>query len=142
MMDCGYYEPPRQRCRRCRQFEGFGGFNSEGLCKKCEGEIMIDDNIRMIARELDPEEAISDEDVIAYFDVLIGAFKVHIDREKKRHGLWKDYPAADQIDQIRFKADRVKRMIERGGEGVDGEIVNEAYDIINYATFAARANPS
>lgn len=104
--------------------------------------------------------AISNEDFQSYWQTMMGAFTVYVERETIRQGLWKDYPAEDQFNQIKIKIDRVIRSLERLGQ--IGEQVNnteredvlsvyqaqmqtlwenileETKDIINYAHFGAR----
>lgn len=104
---------------------------------------------------------ISQEDFVAYWDVMMSAFAVHIDREEIRQGLWKEYPAEDQFHQIKVKIDRVGRSMEQIlalaktlGESTPDEtqhqetqsrinalganVREEVYDIINYANFGER----
>jgi hypothetical protein len=86
-------------------------------------------------------------DICDYFDVIQGAYDVHVEREAIRNGLWKDYPAEDQCNQVKIKIDRVNRSLERlksyeqhGGapDPLKHNIVEELYDIINYANFGVR----
>lgn len=86
---------------------------------------------------------ISDSDATAYFLVIEQAWSVHIDREAIRHGLWKEYSAADQVNQIKVKADRVWRSLEIIGRGAGNpalvkNVLEELPDIINYSVFAHR----
>lgn len=106
---------------------------------------------------------ISQDDFVAYWDVMMEAFAVHLDREAIRQGLWKYYPAEDQFHQIKVKIDRVGRSMEQilalaklrdqksllqQNEGVDeiqtrinalgANVREEIYDIINYANFGER----
>ena len=93
-------------------------------------------------------DVISPGDMCDYFDVIYDAFNVHVDRERIRDGLWKEYPAEDQCNQIKVKIDRVLRSLERKrqyernvGGSPDPMIQNaieELFDIINYANFAVR----
>lgn len=83
---------------------------------------------------------ISLEDFHAYHDVFTEAYAIHLDREAVRHGLWKEYPARDQVWQIRVKADRTLRSID-SEDMTEAQRVNamsELLDIINYANFAYR----
>lgn len=112
---------------------------------------MTADEIEMILAHHQCEGVISPEDVSDYFDVITDAFGVHIDRERIRHGLWKDYPAEDQGNQIKVKIDRVLRSLERlkfipentpeqrlEREALKQNAVSEGHDIINYANFLIR----
>jgi hypothetical protein len=69
---------------------------------------------------------------------------VHLDRERARHGLWKDYPAIDQVRQIKIKSERVMHALERRAQGIDltdeeEQLMLEEYpDLINYAIFGWR----
>jgi len=87
---------------------------------------------------------ISIPDVEAYLDCIVETFAVHVDRERTRHGLWKKFPAVDQMQQIRIKTDRILRSIELRDDGVttrkefQDSAAEELKDIINYAVFALR----
>jgi hypothetical protein len=89
---------------------------------------------------------VSQEDFVSYFEVIGDAFAVHMGREKIRRGLWKDYPAKDQFNQIKIKIDRIMRTLEiietttdqKLAETLRAEIESESSDIINYATFGVR----
>ena len=86
-------------------------------------------------------DEISQEDRTEYMNVVAGALLVHLDRERIRHGLWKEYPAKDQVYQISVKADRVKRSLDQGLMMSDDQrdnAIEELYDIINYAIFGVR----
>lgn len=86
-------------------------------------------------------DEISQEDRTEYMNVIAGALLVHLDRERIRHGLWKEYPAIDQVYQISVKADRVKRSLNQGISMTEDQrenAIDECYDIINYAIFAVR----
>jgi len=83
--------------------------------------------------------SISKGDMEAYLDVIEQALAIHLDREAIRHGLWKEYPAKDQLYQIKVKTDRVARSLE--GEPTEEQCENavqELLDIINYSVFAIR----
>lgn len=78
-------------------------------------------------------------DIQEYITVIKSAFAVHSDREKIRKGLWKDYPARDQVFQMKVKIGRIERSLEGELTPEQSEnIVSELHDIINYAVFAAR----
>jgi len=87
---------------------------------------------------------LSEIDINDYFDVIRDAFAIHVEKERIRNGLWKEYPAEDQCNQIKIKIDRVIRSLERMRTGADltGEIarnvLEEQHDIINYSVFTAR----
>lgn len=91
---------------------------------------------------------ISESDASEYVAELAEALSIHYKKEAVRRGLWKDYPALDQIRHISLKADRVKQILQyqpddvTPGEQVLSEaaesMLEELHDIINYATFAAR----
>lgn len=90
--------------------------------------------------EVDGDGVISDDDVDAWLAVVKGAFDVHVDRERIRRGLWKEYPAKDQAGMIKVKIDRVLRTLERSNltDAEKANVLEEVHDIINYATFTAR----
>lgn len=96
-----------------------------------------------LQRELDPTETISSEDFKKYMDVILDALKIHIAKEAVRQGLWKDYPAEDQSNQIKIKIDRVIRSLEIVARGAGNQVIvdnmlEEFHDIINYAVFSVR----
>lgn len=89
--------------------------------------------------------AISEEDLKAYLTCCLDALAVHLDRERARHGLWKDYPAIDQVRQIKIKTERILRTLERADDlalhpdsAEQQKMLEEYPDIINYAIFAWR----
>jgi hypothetical protein len=88
------------------------------------------------------EDAITLQDAAAYQRVVQQAVDVHMDRERIRHGLWKQYSAMDQIRQAKIKVERVFQALEYAErEGADPpaiDILEEIPDIINYSIFAAR----
>jgi hypothetical protein len=95
------------------------------------------------------KDTISQEDFVAYWDILHNAFTIHVDRERIRKGLWKEYPASDQAKQVKVKIDRVLRSLSQLPPGEAGSLTEEGhelrlnaleelYDIINYAVFTAR----
>jgi hypothetical protein len=89
---------------------------------------------------------ISPYDFNEYWNVVEDAFAVHLDREEIRHGLWKEYPAVDQANQIKVKIDRVLRSLERvtlppetpNAAALVNNAISELNDIINYAVFTSR----
>ena len=87
---------------------------------------------------------LSSEDIQEYMSCIVDAFAVHVDREKIRHGLWKQAGLEDQIQQIRIKSSRVLHSIELRKTGaLESEefvyaVGEELVDIINYAVFALR----
>ena len=89
---------------------------------------------------------ISQEDFQGYWDIITDAFTIHIGKERTRQGLWKNYPAGDQYNQVRIKADRIMRSLEVIGKTPDEALVtalkeevrSEGHDIINYITFGDR----
>ena len=95
-------------------------------------------------------DVLHEGDISDYFDVIRSAFDVHIDRERIRNGLWKDYPAEDQFNQVKIKVDRIVRSLEvlkklpdtegyfERRDDLRANIVAEAFDIINYAVFGVR----
>lgn len=96
-----------------------------------------------------PDGAISDEDFADYMGVIGAALRVHYDRERVRQGLWKDYGAKDQVNTIKIKVDRIVRSFDILS-GIDtsedvklrrqilANMIEELYDVINYANFAVR----
>lgn len=97
-----------------------------------------------LARELNHDGIISDEDLGAFIDCCLDALEVHLDRERSRHGLWKNYPAIDQVRQIKLKAERIMSMLDRQLRGIPltraetDKMLEEYPDIINYAIFSWR----
>jgi hypothetical protein len=85
-----------------------------------------------------PDGAITEEDFEAYLEVIRDALVIHFAKERIRKGLWKEYPAKDQINQIKIKADRVFRSLELGILGREENAKEELLDVINYAVFAIR----
>lgn len=88
---------------------------------------------------------VSQEDIDAYASVVDRAFGVHVDRERIRQGLWKQYDASDQTRQIKIKADRVDHSMDRRvkadgatAEALSKSVIEELYDVINYSIFAIR----
>lgn len=82
-------------------------------------------------------DPISEKDTEAYGKVIEQAFAVHQDRERVRRGLWKKYPAEDQLKQVKIKLERVLHQLEEGIVDVDN-VREELVDIINYSVFAYR----
>lgn len=81
-------------------------------------------------------------DAKSYHRIIQNAVDVHVEREKIRHGLWKQYTALDQVRQAKIKIERMFQALEYVEQG-DGEVptvdlIEEAADIINYTVFAAR----
>lgn len=89
---------------------------------------------------------ILDGDREAYLHIIDDAVTIHIDREKIRRGLWKEYPARDQLNQVKVKIDRILRTLELIEQTEDPDekqtlidaVVSEGYDIINYTVFGIR----
>lgn len=90
---------------------------------------------------------ISPEDAEEYVAELDAAMQIHYRKESIRRGLWKDYPASDQMRHISLKADRVRQILQFQPDPAGGQVLldehassmlEELHDIINYATFAAR----
>lgn len=98
----------------------------------------------------DADGVISDGDATLYFMVVQQAWNIHLDKERIRHGLWQEYPAQDQANQIKIKIDRVLRSLERIAhleeipsekellEELKANVCEEMHDIINYAVFTVR----
>ena len=86
------------------------------------------------------DSVISLEDFHSYFDVFSEAWDVHKDREAVRTGLWKEYPAQDQMWQVKVKTDRVLRILgdDKATDVQIAAAIKEFPDIINYTNFAAR----
>ena len=105
--------------------------------------------------------AISPADRDKYLENILDAFRVYLARDNIRRGLWKKYPARDQMRQIKIKSERVLSLLENHtrdldeaaslgapteviGEGIAREeserevMLEELDDIINYAVFAKR----
>jgi hypothetical protein len=111
---------------------------------------MIAEQIEML-EDIFGTGTLTTSDISDYFDVIGAAFRIHIDKERIRDGLWKQYPAEDQCNQIKIKIDRILRSLERISSMPIGQdcsqhtlhmlrenITEELHDIINYAVFAAR----
>lgn len=84
---------------------------------------------------------LSDDDLRKYLEIIRGALEVHNDREKKRHGLWKEYTPHDQLKQVKIKVERILRVIENNKlhpDEISADIIGEGLDIINYTVFAIR----
>ena len=94
----------------------------------------------------DTKGALSEEDAHDYVRVIQAAWAVHVDRERLRNGLWKQYSCRDQAVQIRTKIDRVLNALDLLGgtlsEPMRTEVIHnmveEFLDIINYADFGVR----
>lgn len=91
------------------------------------------------------DQILSPQDFKDFWDFQLGAFAVHLDRERIRRGLWKEYPALDQFTQVKIKVDRIINSLKleemAGGAMMDPiitNIVEESYDISNYVNFGAR----
>lgn len=89
---------------------------------------------------------ITPQDAYEYVSCFRDAAQVHVDRERIRRGLWKDYDADDQIRQAFIKSDRIRKILEIAHKESRGltstemdEIGSECDDIINYATFTKRS---
>jgi hypothetical protein len=87
---------------------------------------------------------ISQQDAEAYWQEVFEAWKIYLDREAVRHGLWKRASAGDQGRQIKAKIDRALRSLELveqlkvTEEDARDSILEELDDIINYAVFMKR----
>ena len=106
---------------------------------------MMAEHIEWLGEVFGGTDVLSSADVCDYFDVIREAYSVHIDREKIRNGLWKEYPAEDQINQVKVKVDRVLRSLDvmknlHGAALLEysANVTEELLDIINYSVFAAR----
>lgn len=109
----------------------------------------------------EPVNAISPADRDKYLENILAAFGVYVTRDSIRRGLWKQYPAKDQMRQIKIKSERVLSILENItrdlneaaslgappdviGEGIAREaserevMIEELHDIINYAVFSLR----
>jgi hypothetical protein len=98
------------------------------------------DDERDLFHDLNADGVLSDIDVERYINVVLEAFAIHIERERRRHGLWKEYPAQDQMKQIKIKIERGLRMLEIDPEdqAMRDNTVEELLDIINYSIFGIR----
>jgi len=85
---------------------------------------------------------LAEGDAAAYHRVIQTAVDVHTERERIRHGLWKQYSALDQLRQAKIKIERMVQALEYAAqEGTPVptvDLLEEAPDIINYTVFAAR----
>lgn len=101
-------------------------------------------DLEMLASQLDWEGVISQEDLEAYLNCCLDALVVHLDRERSRKGLWKSYPAIDQVRQIKLKSERIMSMLDRQLRGIpltqeeQDKMIEEYPDLINYAIFGWR----
>jgi hypothetical protein len=87
------------------------------------------------------EETLSNQDKRDQLAVLAFAMHIHVAKEKVRRGLWKEYPALDQVRQIKIKAERIIQILERGeelDEATLASVLEEFGDIINYSVFGHR----
>lgn len=91
----------------------------------------------MLPGAYNPELPISEADWNEYWNVIKGAMDTYIDREKVRHGLWKQYPAKDQMAQVKIKSERVLHALDHA-PGQSLIMLAELDDIINYAVFTHR----
>jgi hypothetical protein len=105
--------------------------------------------------------AISPADRDTYLENILAAFRVYVTRDSIRRGLWKEYPARDQMRQVKIKSERVLSILENHtrdlneaaslgappdviSEGIAQEtserevMIEELHDIINYAVFSLR----
>jgi hypothetical protein len=100
----------------------------------------------LIEETYDTRGALSEEDAHDYMRVTRMAWEVHVDRERLRNALWKQYSCRDQAVQIRTKIDRALNALdllagsltEPMRADVIANMVEEFADIINYANFAIR----
>lgn len=104
---------------------------------------MTADHLEQLAEIFPTEGIITTSDLNDYFDVVKRSLDVHLDREKIRRGLWKQYSAAEQARQIKIKADRIMHSLELLETTSDGEAlvratVEELFDVNNYANFTVR----
>lgn len=78
------------------------------------------------------------------FDVMVRAFEIFRDRSRVRGDLWKDFHVKDAQHHIASKMARITKAEERLQSGdlgrieYEDEVVDDALDIINYATFIVR----
>jgi len=138
--DCGYYEPPcpcyRNNQLACPIHGPLAEIDTPAFFKASEREQMP-----KASHQLREMEHISPEDYDDYLRVIDGALAVHDDRERKRKGLWKNYPPQDQLRQCKIKVERCLHLLEQDPDmdaDTVAEIVAEGHDIINYAIFAVR----
>jgi hypothetical protein len=106
---------------------------------------VTDEDLMQEGKLLNFDGAISDDDLQDYMETIFAALDIHLDRERIRQGLWKQYTARDQCNPIKFKIDRVlhslgimDQQVGQRDEAIVDNAVNELYDIINYANFAVR----
>jgi hypothetical protein len=105
---------------------------------------MTAEELEVVTHVFGGEDVLSPTDIGDYFDVISGAYAVHIDRERIRRGLWKEYPAMDQFNQVKIKVDRVLRSLEFLAEDQrdpmprQQNIAEEGFDIVNYSVFGVR----
>lgn len=74
-----------------------------------------------------------DDDDLAVFIKMLGAFEIYLARNGKYKGLWKTMGWKDSVHHILSKAARIKRMM---WEGDDVDDVDSIVDLINYCCFA------
>jgi hypothetical protein len=94
----------------------------------------------------DTQGALPEDDAHDYMRVIRMAWDVHVDRERLRKALWKNYSCRDQAVQIRTKIDRVLNALdlldgdltESMRAEVTHNLVEEFLDITNYANFGVR----
>lgn len=114
------------------------GSNEEGVWVPGSPAVKKDRVTMELSLSLD--NIISDEDFKKYTNVIQAALDIHVDREKIRRGLWKQYSARDQAQTIKFKTERVLNTLSLDSNSPEEltNAVEELLDIINYSVFAVR----
>lgn len=108
---------------------------------------LIAANLMDLSAELDPDGVLSEKDMHHMVNCFLECLGVHIERDRIRRGLWKDYPVRDQVNTIRIKVDRIMRSLEildalpsgsEEAQGLRDNLMEELPDVVNYAFFAMR----
>lgn len=93
------------------------------------------DNRMFLASRLGREPTISERE---QFGVLMDSFHLFVQRNSVYEDLWKDYGWMDTLTHIRSKAMRLVRKFWRDDPTEDDSLLDDVYDLINYAVFFIR----
>lgn len=101
---------------------------------------MTAEDLLTLAGQLNSDGTLSGADLEGYINVILDALAVHVERDRIRHGMWKEYEAKDQVQVMRYKVDRILRSLEinAGDPAQIQSCIEECHDIVNYCTFTVR----
>ena len=68
--------------------------------------------------------------------IMLDSFYIYQERDAVRGDMWRAFPPSDKIRELKERALRIAAAYELGG--ASDVIVEDAQDIINYATFLIR----